>query len=58
MEDWYNTSQKDRTTRGLSWYAGGSDTLSSSRGHAVPNDHNIIIGFRVVLEVPKAAAPK
>ncbi len=58
VEDWYNTSQKDRTTRGLSWYAGGSDTLSSSRGHAVPNDHNIIIGFRVVLEVPKAAAPK
>ena len=58
VEDWYNTSQKDRTTRGLSWYAGGSETLSSCRGHAVPNDHNIIIGFRVVLEAPKAAAPK
>jgi serine/threonine protein kinase len=58
VEDWYNTSQKDRTTRGLSWYAGGNDTLSSHRGHAVPNDHNIIIGFRVVLEAPKSAASK
>ena len=58
VEDWYNTSQKDRTTRGLNWYNVGSDMLSSGRGHAVPNDHNIIIGFRVVLEAPKSATSK
>jgi len=61
VEDWYNASQKERTTRGLNWYAGSNaaqETLSSGRGHAVPNDHNIVIGFRIVLEAPKSAASK
>jgi len=59
LEDWWNTTQKERTTRGLNWLSGGSniqdDMLSSFRGHASPDKRDIGIGFRVVLEAPKTA---
>ena len=62
VEDWWNTSQKERTTRGMNWLYGADkmeqDTLSSFRGHCAPDKHEIVIGFRVVLEAPKSAAPK
>lgn len=56
VEDWYNEAQKERTTRGMNWYSGGNaaqDMLSSYRGHFPTNDHNIVVGFRIVLEAPK-----
>ena len=62
VEDWYNTSQKERTTRGQNWLYGTDkmpqETLSSYRGHSAPDKREIIAGFRVVLEAPKSAASK
>ena len=62
VEDWWNTSRKERTTRGMNWLYGADkmeqDTLSSFRGHNAPDKREIITGFRVVLEAPKSSAPK
>lgn len=59
VEDWWNTSQKERATRGLQWLQGGSnmnqEMLSSFRGHLAPDRRENTAGFRVVLEVPKKA---
>ena len=60
VEDWYETSQKEHTTRGMNWISAGGnmhqETLSSFRGHYAPDKHENTTGFRVVLEVPKSAA--
>jgi serine/threonine protein kinase len=41
VEDWYNTSQKERTTRSQNWLYGtdkmAEETLSSYRGHCAPD---------------------
>jgi formylglycine-generating enzyme required for sulfatase activity len=57
-EDYYNTKQTDRTTRGASWMHGKPNSLMCShRGFSKPKSAILSVGFRCVLAETSAASP-
>jgi serine/threonine protein kinase/formylglycine-generating enzyme required for sulfatase activity len=58
VDDWFDDSQRERTTRGAAWMPlAEGDRLSSYRGNFPPDTTHPAIGFRVAIEMPIASQP-